>query len=1703
MSSINPIAPIGSNPTTLKDPNKPLTSAEQLAANIDAIHQSGNGNTDINAQVALALGAPNTDTSVSLVQKINQVVKTNQTAIESFYNDPQQSRIPTGTTQAAHAMVSIFGKNVFTEDHVLQIQKDMISAGYMPKDSIANGTWDPVWNAAFLKATAAKQTAPTVGNAPAKSTVQHILGALSFSRAANVLVEMVKSTPRQVAQMVGDSVATGGGVFNKINGTTFGYLKIPGTDINIQEYLTKKITDEALKKAFNVKDPEKARIMAGQAIAELGAKSENRSTLEDFTKKSASTQQQIQDLLTLMSFLPAGKLALGVKGAVEVGTKGAVLGAEEVIPKYTLLNSIVTSAKTGEVGLLQPAAKAFINQPGLNMIYKGAAQAIAKTAPMQIAIRNTLAQRLRLPAVRALNQASMSTLGYSLKEQALGVAASKTGGKNNSMDMTLYGKAPITGPLATALDIFSMQMNPGGAARMGTKEILGDVTKSADALRNAFGDTGALVAWQRANPEQDYGALLSSHLANGGKETDILKFIGQQVNKIALEHAVDIEKNALINDGTWAKMTMDDHFKWNQDTAHAIWQEAAARKPNEPASRLDLSRNSILVDQNAMETGFRNIRAEIMLDTRLKNPVGYTPEEVNLLKEYATRPMLFSGNSSNNISNINSLSKILGKSTIDSGTYYRGLSEKDMAEIVGRQENWQPYWSKGGKTSPTQPAPWNHLVENTPEGGLKQGNVWDSGVHKSVTSDLEGALKIAQEGGTGGGMTGAVAKIEINNPVNGIASLNKIAPMTNRTNEALIAPSKLVLKKINKGKYIRTRDNGVKDIVDEYVFGIADDNFVNKIPEVKGAKPSTLPQMLKANSIMESMIHENAHFFTPEYFQNTQLGEGLDLSHIPQKNTKGNGAGAIGLARNDTLTFQPGMDIFNGLEEQLSKARTATEVEMVKTNIGKVLLQEFGINPLKQLSGLDARDYLNLLEKKVHTLPGDLSLAKTASATDRARVAELSKLGYKPIYGTDIGHVFTPGVQYTDLGSADIKAIGKVASSLGLSPAKADAAAVSARLQVEKTIELQKTMNSGKYIFPVGMNATDIQTLLREGLVNNAKLTPGQRLTLGFANSELKFVKRDNFRIPIDKIMAEHVNEPQFTREDAWNLIKKAKAQEASLRETSPKVLRDILTQPVPEDVASLMGVEAGSPLMSQEAANAAIRAIWRANIKVPSTMIGGIAKLEDILTSGWGVGGKGLVNKTLMDIASIPVQLQNLRSRVRYQESILFAYRRMAKTMLKGTTENIPPTMYPEYKLQDMGIDKEAEALHKRIFPQDAVKTAFLDDAERLVKEADFYNLYSPREFEKWGAYWLNKQGFTDAEIAKKLENVMGYGERTAAERSLNAVFFPFSFNKTVMRQFGQVLVTSPGKVMVAKQIINLYDQLHGPDVLAWLEKNMPVIKEVEKLNALSHGVGLGQFGGINAPYITPAFNAIWTLFSPKKIDYGTTAQNTDTLKLLKQYIPMIKEFSDLFLNANDNKPGGQVFDTLKTITRITDLGRKETLLNPYPRTKMPYQAQQDDAWAYRAELIVGLSDYLKHNYQNPNDKIVFPEGYVPVGSGLTGKPISKATIGELVHYKYPLWDNTKSGVVAAQKATEADRFIGETSKRDKVLAENYRGFDTYSQQLNSAISKDNIDDAALADITDQMRKIALQLVKDDPNFYDFYKTHYQRLYGPLEAFK
>lgn len=1456
-----PIAP-KKQPTTIAQLN-----AVSLAKHLDVLNENGFDFLDAPVQVAIASKAKSPQEAIQLANVMKASVIANPLpAINHLFSDPQLQKKPTATQQLSYWFNGATGGLPIAEKDVKKIQLDMIKQG-QATGLEANGVWNPQWQTALSDVISSSYSKPQLGNVDSKSTVHNLMNQGFLSTAFNSVIASVKSMPRSILQLMGDAVSGAG----------------PGNP-QISAQFGESIAN--------------AQIWPGKPTT--------KQSVEEFRKEADA--RTIQDIGTLLSFVPIGKLAFGLKSiTANVAAKGAltVVPLAEVAPKFTILKSIQASAQAGTESVIPKVfPRVVANTPAMGWIYAGVTAPIAATAPLNMATRNFFAQRLRLPLIQGINAATQKTIVAGALETGIARGTGKIDEKaqDSPLNTALNNLHPISGRLGAAFDLFSMQANPAGITKASAAEYATDMKKGGIAIRKALDETGALLGWQKANPDR----VVADEIRKYGAPA-FYQHVIDQINQISVQHAAELAFNKLKEGGPnsqWALMNDEEKLQARLDITHDIWTKSVGKD-----SLLSQARQSIMLDQNALETGFRTVRSIANADTR-------------------------EGQVAAGFGNFTEARKIMSK-----------LIEPEAQKYV---------------------------------------------IHP-------GTYKAFQEAQAAAEVPEWAAK----------ADLAAAGPM-----------------------------------------------------------PKLNAQWVEAFGVEAKR-------------------------------------GALGLANKGSLDKPTAYLAANKFQETLDAAGTLSEQNVVKVNIAKYLVENFGIDT-RSIGYLDANKMLDVLFKRADRLPVPIYPVAGAPKMVRDMFAEIDKLGYKPIAGTDIGHYFTKDLmQGVDLGSAERNVAAQIAAKLGVSPRLSDSHANSARASVEMNISVQEKIDegikAGKFVLPPGYNAPRVLSWLRKGLDENRNLTLSQRAALSTATG-LEKVKAGGYKYEIEQLRKA---DPTLSREGAMGLIKDAKKSEMSIRDASKKELLAALMRPMDAVSAELMGVPEGTAFMDRTAANAVIRGIWTARLNMPSEMVGGLGKIEDLLYAQFGIAGKDIPGMTGKTIPNLTGAALNTRNRVRFQSSLLFAWRRVFKTSAKGITEGVPPTWYPGQKMRDMKISDVANKIYEQNFPKDLNKNLWMDDVERLTNQADLFNIYNPTDFYKWNAYWLYQQGFRGEELVKKTERVMSYGERTAAERSLNAVFYPFSFNKTVMRQFGTYLLTRPAQRIVIAGMITAYDNLDGPTKLKWTEDNLPLIKQLESLNALKHGIGLGGFGGINMPYGQLTADAFVSLFGPKTINYtGNPKIDANTVKMIEAYVPLVKSMSDLLTQGVDSAK-----TTANFIAHDVLRQAKGTDAQPIPETLLPSKVQQNRGWDYRSRLIVGLKDAIDYNYKNPKNPITWAmvknsEGKtIPVNAGILDKAINKSTIGQLVHYRYPEWDNTLLSSIGQAKATEADRFIGEITAINPSLGKTYRTMEDYAKKVNDAVSKDNVPTEKLVIITNEFRKIAVELALKDNNFYKFYKTHYERIFGPLEG--
>jgi len=388
----------------------------------------------------------------------------------------------------------------------------------------------------------------------------------------------------------------------------------------------------------------------------------------------------------------------------------------------------------------------------------------------------------------------------------------------------------------------------------------------------------------------------------------------------------------------------------------------------------------------------------------------------------------------------------------------------------------------------------------------------------------------------------------------------------------------------------------------------------------------------------------------------------------------------------------------------------------------------------------------------------------------------------------------------------------------------------------------------------------------------------------------------------------------------------------------------------------------------------------------------------------------------------------------------------------------------------------------------------------------------------------------FTPADekaLKSRVDAINNYGDRSAAEKTLNGFFFPFSFEKTVVRELGAHLLDNPSTRLLTAAAIHVYNSSDGQKMDKWLQNNVPLWKEAEKFNPFYHGEGLGQFGGINrvpegiigkALYgnaTIPDFskvsdaeklNLFVHMLAPKPI----TSQAS--VGAMVNLIPAVKDLNNIFVGADPNgkKPtqwGGEVWASARDLAHQANAAIHKIAQQPEAHWQtqgyQPYDLQQTNAWNQRSQYITALTPALAANASGSD--YLFPADTPKVG----GLKITRSNINTLVNYLYPKWNpNLASYALARDTASKNERLniqneLAKTTNPQLLAA--YDNFTTSSDRIQTQITKDSLDPtfdpSQVAVAMDQMRQLAAYLAANDPTFMAFYNKYYASKYGPLKG--
>lgn len=887
-------------------------------------------------------------------------------------------------------------------------------------------------------------------------------------------------------------------------------------------------------------------------------------------------------------------------------------------------------------------------------------------------------------------------------------------------------------------------------------------------------------------------------------------------------------------------------------------------------------------------------------------------------------------------------------------------------------------------------------------------------------------------------------------------------------------------------------------------------------------------------------------------------------------------AAKLGLARVESLTKQSGHRLVNDLRAQYEDlversgaatdntnvdlkdlgARTARaegptseEWDAFNSNVRKVLHKEFNVDSLQMPHALSER--IEKLSEFTDGLAADAYPRVNASTGEvphelTAAIGRLREMGYKPVFGTDIGWLHA-GENQLDVMAGPLTTQRKVIEKLGLSMDNHGSAPITFYRRDGIRNELQKLVDGGKVKLPDSWTPDTVIAYLEDKRALDK--SPG-----GLFRAAAQLHVSKGAKLEAERLLeAEGVE--QITKGAVRNRAAEEAIQALQLRDVPRKNVLSALTDakafsnidPEAQAIAALDELPRDVAPFTKTEANEIYRAIVKGSA-APKGYLLGLSRIDDLFRASMGFAGSGAVGRAtagavvgaaggtvtalqsdhpdlgeiLKDaatgggigavgaalggdrlgwyMANLPNRLVQLRNDLRFTLSPAFSFRRIAKTNVKLQLEGIAPTFDPLTTMEKAGTLAEDRARLRDVLP--GAYNEISDDADRYLRENDVFGFYNARNYEAYGlGEWARAHPEATAEQQKAFINkTFAYGSRTqegrtALERSANFVFFPFSFDKTLYRNLGGYLLDRPAQQILLTKALAAYNQFNSehmdgknPLAASWWEKHVPVLNEALRLNAFAHGLSPGELGGINRPLLN--------LFLPQS--WSSSTENLDTLH---RFVPALKDFDRLNSELSDQ---GAILKTVGDNMLAHFHGEVSTPGKPTPVAESR-QAQIEDGFAMQRSWYDAYGKVLDYNAGRSKDKqLRFPLDADKSASEQTwgpyaGEPITRDNVNRIIAAKYPAFNPAGGAVTAVERKAELKTYL--LKQKGTVYGDYAQQIFDAAAKLETVMSKPSTTAAQASVWTTQIRTASTWLAEHDANFYKLYNRNLRRAFGPLEG--
>ena len=476
---------------------------------------------------------------------------------------------------------------------------------------------------------------------------------------------------------------------------------------------------------------------------------------------------------------------------------------------------------------------------------------------------------------------------------------------------------------------------------------------------------------------------------------------------------------------------------------------------------------------------------------------------------------------------------------------------------------------------------------------------------------------------------------------------------------------------------------------------------------------------------------------------------------------------------------------------------------------------------------------------------------------------------------------------------------------------------------------------------------------------------------------------------------------------------------------------------------------------------------------------------------------------------AYVADNLANVRDFVRFSLSPLFDASRYSEAILIGQLGYVPdglknlrvnqsPRAFRKMLAKESGLKgEEAVAYARREW--DRVSKEFaaaargdfdwevVDGITRRFSSVGILG-FSPADWMASTFGHIRRSGVEPGKAYELVREMYTYGTtgRSAAELSMNFVFFPFSYSKKLIGHLGDFYSNDLTRLVVLQDMVKTYETLDEHfDLEEYFRDRLPILERAHRLNPLAYGFSLGQFGGVNKGIIETGLAALRQVPG-----VGDVAEQIGISPVLNAFLPQMLPMN----SAEDAESAWELVQGLFPVWNDV-----QTLMSTIAEQgyvmRSPEHVSRDaelrlawEEWRAYQDDVNGALDKAGLTW----DKMTrIPEAYALVQA-------KRAEISE----KYPTWKLEQGDGIANQfvlNMEKQERLTNPKGPEDVQLAK----FEGYLEKFTELMRDRGASWERPEDLPPEFftafRNLASDYVRQNPKFLILYNRFYRRQFGDI----